>query len=257
MNKKKAPNKETSWQGVAKWYDQYLTDDGHYFHREIILPKLEKILKFKQGNSLLDVGCGQGILSRTLPKGIKYLGLDSSKTLIKLAQDRTKIKEHQFMVADATKDFNLEQKFSHAAIILALQNMKDPAKVIKQISLHLNPKGKLIIVLNHPCFRIPRQSSWEFDEGKKLQYRRVDRYMGSMEIPIQMTPSLGSKSPLTYSFHHSLSDYSTMLKKGGLSILEMHEWCSEKLSEGKRAKAENRCRKEFPMFLCFVCERVG
>jgi len=42
----------------------------------------------------------------------------------------------------------------------------------------------LVIVLNHPCFRIPRQSGWGIDEKNKLQFRKVIKYMSPMEIPL-------------------------------------------------------------------------
>ncbi|MCF7852264.1 MAG: class I SAM-dependent methyltransferase [Simkaniaceae bacterium] len=252
MNKK-----TTSWESVAKWYDQYIDREGNYFHSEIILPQLIPLLALdaNKKHSLLDVGCGQGIMSRSIPKDVAYFGMDSSKKLIQMAKARKPNSSHSFLLHDATHPFPFETTFSHAVILLALQNMKEPEKVLSQIAKHLQDHGRLVIVLNHPCFRIPRQSSWGYDEPKKLQYRRVDQYMSPMEIPIQMNPGQKEKSSLTYSYHHSLSALSHMLKKSGFWIDEIKEWCSEKTSVGARAKAENRCRKEFPMFLAIACEK--
>jgi hypothetical protein len=39
----------------------------------------------------------------------------------------------------------------------------------------LQPGGRLVLLLTHPCFRIPRQSNWDWDQGSRLRYRRVDR----------------------------------------------------------------------------------
>ena len=41
---------------------------------------------------------------------------------------------------------------------------------------------------------------------------------------------------MTYSYHHPLSDYITWLAKYGIAVIGMEEWCSDKKSEGARAK---------------------
>lgn len=92
-------------------------------------------------------------------------------------------------------------------MILSLQNMEDPFSALKNVGSHLDGGGKLVIVMNHPCFRIPRQTHWGVDEGKKLQYRRLDMYMSDLKIPIHAKPSKGKKSEVTWSFHHPLSAY--------------------------------------------------
>lgn len=241
-------SKDTSWKQVGKWYDQIVSDEGHYFHQEVIFPKLQSWLELKAGDSVLDLGCGQGVMARQLQKGIVYYGVDLAPSLIERAKQRSK--EHQFFVQDVTKSLDLDRSnFSYALFILSLQNMKEPGKAIGQAAAHLGKGGKLILVLNHPCFRIPRQSHWEIDPEKKLQSRRVDRYMTPMEIPISMHPGGKKEALKTYSYHFPLSDLCRFLGEAGLVITRLDEWCSNKESSGKWAKMENRARKEFPLFL--------
>lgn len=239
--------KDTSWKQVGKWYDEIVSKGGHTYHKEVIFPELKKWYSFKKTDAILDLGCGQGILARELPKGVDYLGIDAAKPLIQKAKEYSK---HRFMVGDVTKPLNLEKKdFSHVFIILALQNMEEGEKAILNGTKHLRKGGKLILILNHPCFRIPRQTSWGVDEGKKLQYRRIDRYFSPLEIPIQMHPSQKEKSEKTFSYHHSISTYVEWMIKNGLAVTKLEEWCSHKQSTGKWAKMENRAREEFPLFL--------
>lgn len=89
---------------------------------------------------------------------------------------------HRFIQQDATKKLHWITHLLHAAMILALQNMDNPSAVFKNIHQHLAPQGLFAIVLNHPCFRIPRQSSWQIDQQNKLQYRRIDNYMSPIKI---------------------------------------------------------------------------
>lgn len=247
--------RETSWQKVGNWYDSIVGDQGSYYHKQIILPNVLRLLELKEGSRLIDLACGQGVLSRHLPPKVEYLGLDAAKDLIKMAQKYSR--EHRFLFADVTRPFPIakDQKFSHAACILALQNIEHPAKVFEEIKKHLDVAATFVLVMNHPCFRIPRQSSWGFDEASKLQYRRLNSYMSEQKIPITTHPGKQA-SPNTWSFHHPLSHYFAFLNDAGFVVETVEEWCSDKESQGKARAWENRARKEFPLFLAIKAKKL-
>lgn len=252
-------NPGTSWEPVEKWYQASVGDEGHYYHRQIVIPGVMRLMNLerKEPVALLDLACGQGVLARHLPPNIPYTGLDLSVSLVKAAKSSDTNQRHQYVVADATKPLPLpEDLFTHAAIILALQNMEHPDLALRHLHRHLQVNGELVIVLNHPCFRIPRQSSWQVDQEKKIQYRRLDRYALPLQIPIQAHPSKGVQSPATWSFHHPISAYTRWLKEAGFVITLMEEWCSDKVSTGGAAKMENRSREEFPLFLTIVARKT-
>ncbi len=230
---------------------------GHYYHQHVVLPGLLRLLKLKKGDSLLDLGCGQGILARVIPDGVDYHGVDLSSSLISKAKSLSKNPAHQFSVGDITKPLPLEKSFSHAAFVLSLQNVERQDLAISGAAKHLKPGGKLAIILNHPCYRIPRQSAWGEDVEKKLQYRRVDRYLSPLKIPIQTHPGKGVKSEETWTFHHPLSAFSKFLQDSGLVISVLEEWTSDKKSEGPKAKMENRSREEFPLFLAIIANKLS
>ena len=251
---KKEPLKpfSTSWQPVAHWYDDLVGKQGHFYHQEVIFPNLLRLMQLKSSDRLLDLGCGQGVLARQLPKEMGYVGLDISKELIAEAHRYSKRKEHQFIVHDITKSlpFLPNETFSLACLILSLQNIEDQEAVIRNVAPFMKDGGRLFICLNHPSFRIPRQSSWGYDEATKMQYRKLFSYMSPQKVPIVMHPGKNTKE--TWSFHFPLSAYTNWLQKYGFVIEVIEEWCSPKESTGGRAKAENRARKEFPLFLTIV-----
>ncbi len=245
----------TSWESSHKWYDSIVGETGHYYHEQIVLPNTLRLLKLQKGDSLLDLGCGQGVLARSLPQGVKYVGVDAAPSLIHSAKSKSK---HPFYVADITNPLKVkEAPFSHAAMILVAQNLEHADTAFKNAAANLKPQGAFILVMNHPCFRIPRQSSWGIDEPKKLQYRRIDLYMSSLKIPIQTNPGKQEKSATTWSFHHPLSYYFQKLSEGGFVIETVEEWISDKKSTGGRAAMENRSRKEFPLFIAFLCKKAS
>lgn len=239
---------KTSWQSAGCWYSQLSGDSGHYFHRRLIIPGVLRLLHFNSFSKLLDLGCGNGVLARSLPAEISYTGIDIAPGLIKDARLRDKNPRHQFIIADVTKPVNLPYDFTHAVFILSLQNISQPAAAIRLAAQALTSQGKLVIVLNHPCFRIPRQSSWGIDEANHLEYRRINRYLSPLEIPLVTHPGQ-ARSAVTWSFHQPLSAYVNWLSQSGLLVDQLEEWTSDKTSRGAHAKRENFSRKEFPLFL--------
>ncbi len=253
----------TSWQQVGQWYNEIVGEQGHYYHQTLIIPRTLQLLDFPKDPlsppSLLDLACGQGVLSRHLPPNVSYVGIDAAAPLIDAAKRYSKTPSHQFIQGNITHPFPLKLKgtlFSYASLVLALQNIESPKTVFQQTAAHLEPGARFVIVFNHPCFRIPRQSSWRVDTDQKIQYRRIDRYMSSIKIPIQTHPGKGRDSPMTWSFHHPLSAYSRWLKETGFTIEVIEEWCSNKRSEGRAAKMENRSREEIPLFMALLARKI-
>ncbi|MGA3291531.1 MAG: methyltransferase [Candidatus Microgenomates bacterium] len=239
----------SSWQKVAPWYNRITEGgQGHYYHLHVVIPGVIKLLDLKSDSKLLDIACGNGVLAKSIPKNIEYTGIDIAPSLISEAKRTDRNPKHKYLTADATREFQIPNGFTHAAVILALQNIQNPIKVLQNISQHIIINGVLVVVLNHPAFRIPRQTAWGIDEGRKIQYRRVDKYMSPMTIPINMNPS-DRNSQITMSYHFPVSAYSKMLKDTGFVIEEIEEWTSDKESVGRAGKMENRSRAEIPLFM--------
>ena len=247
--------RDTSWNASGKWYNKIVGDKGHYYHEHIVMPGVLRLLEIQNTSKILDIGCGQGILARSISPDSIYVGVDLAKSLIDAAVRKDRNPKHSYLLADATKRLSLSPKdFTHAAAILSLQNMEFPQHVVRNVAEHLQKGGAFVIVLNHPAFRIPRQSGWGMGDNK-LQYRYENRYMSPLKIPITMHPGEKS-SELTWSFHYPLSFYTKALHDNGLVIEALEEWVSEKESEGRHAKMENRARSEFPLFLAILARKI-
>ena len=180
-------SKSTSWGKVANWYNDLIEQDENSYQRRLILPNLLRLVELKRGEMLLDLACGQGFFSREFAKlGAKVIGVDISAELINIAKQDKNVEYH---VSSADKlDFLKDKSIDKVVIILALQNIEKVGETLREVSRVLKEKGRLFIILNHPAFRIPKVSSWGWDEVKKVQYRRLDSYLSESKEQIQMHP---------------------------------------------------------------------
>lgn len=248
--------KQTLWDQASRWYDSLVGMSGSDYHQTIVMPGVLKLLELKPGRRVLDLACGQGVFSRfLLEKKINPEGLDSSEELLRMARSRSiKLIPYHLGNAGDAKVLN-GQEFDGIACLLAVQNIEKIEPVFQNVARWLKPKGKFVMVLTHPCFRIPRQTHWGWDEDKKIEYRRVDRYANEMKIPI-LTPPFVDKVNYTMTYHRPLQNYFSALLKAGLYVDCLEEWMSNKESaSGKRSRGENRARKEVPLFMAIRAVR--
>ena len=265
-------NKETSWGGVAGWYDELLEQSSDSFQSRVIMPNLIRILDPKPGMKVADVACGQGYFSRAFAaNGADVVACDISPELIELAKAKplgaptskgpaVKPGQLAFSVAPADSlSFMSDGSVDALTIILAIQNIENLAGTMAEAARVLRAGGRLILVTNHPAFRIPKASSWVWDDKSATQYRRIDAYMSDSKVEIDMTP--GADKPadkkLTVSFHRPLQSYFKAMSKAGLAVSRLEEWISHKESQkGPRQEAEDRIRKEIPMFLMLEAKKI-
>ncbi len=246
----RSTSNKSSWEKSAGWYDGIIGDRGSPLYQAVVLPKAISLLKPKPGEVALDLGCGQGVFSRVLAKaGCKVTGLDLSPTLIEKARSYPAVEPPiRFLHRDASKLSHLGT-FDLATAILSLQNMPHLPEVCASVAASLNPGGRMLWVMNHPCFRIPKGTSWGWDEENGIQFRRVDGYSQPAKIPITMHPGQ-ARSETTLSFHLSLETLMKAAFDAGFLLGGFEEWHSDRKSEpGPKARAENRAREEFPLFL--------
>ena len=247
----------TDWGGVADWYDQLVGESGSEYHREVVLPRVVRLLNPKPGERMIDIACGQGVLCRLLhERGVEMTGVDAARELIHVARQRSDpaIRYH---VADARElSFFEENSFDAATCVLAIQNINPIQPVFDGVARALKPGGRFVIAMVHPAFRGSKETSWGWDQPKEVQYRRVDRYLLPRKSPIVTHPG---KTPdvYTWTFHKPIEAYVKALRNARLLIDALEEWPSHKTSSaGPRAAAENASRKEIPMFLALRAIKV-
>lgn len=242
---------KTSWDPVADWYDGWVGKRGSEHHRQVAIPALLQLLEPQPEETLLDIGAGQGVLApyvRTI--GTIYTGVDVSRKLLRRARQHHP--QARFLWGDARRlaqvaELN-EASFDTAVFLLSIQDMQPLAPVLASAAWALKPDGRLAILMTHPCFRVPRQSGWGWDQRRKLRYRRVDSYLSRLQVPMKAFP--GRQQGKTRSFHRPLQAYVNGLSACGLVIDQIQEIPARDVMGGNgRRKADKRAEAEIPLFL--------
>jgi 2-polyprenyl-3-methyl-5-hydroxy-6-metoxy-1,4-benzoquinol methylase len=105
------------------------------------------ICHLKPGGSVLDTGCGHGVLLRRLPVSCysKYVGIDVSGSAISVAQEHGN-ERGTFLAADC-EEYSPAEQFDVIVFNEVLCCLRDPLRTVERYARSLNPGGLLLVSL--------------------------------------------------------------------------------------------------------------
>lgn len=197
------------------------------------------------GGSVLDIGCGSGILAQKLAKRVKsIIGIDPSQKSIEIAnREYGNIKNLSFHCV-AIENFNSPKKFQVVVSNMTLQTIKNINPVLKSVTRHMTNTGQFIFSIPHPCFWADYRKKINPEDFKNYTYRKNSRYKISFSISKDRTP-LPSSVPY---YHRRLETYEMELRNAGLRINQIIEPFPVRIDEEHIKKYW-----DFPHFIIFIC----
>jgi len=148
-------NLTTGFQNVDKSQYQFLIkflEDVAAFPLVAEAFELEvKWLDIKEGDHVLDVGCGIGLQAQSMAKlvgvGGKVVGTDLSNVMVEIARERTASSglPLEFFTADAAVQPFTDQSFDRIRTERVLMYIKDIPAVLREFKRLLKPGGKVVV----------------------------------------------------------------------------------------------------------------
>jgi 2-polyprenyl-3-methyl-5-hydroxy-6-metoxy-1,4-benzoquinol methylase len=203
------------WERNAVFWDEQM-GEGNAFQRVLIGPTTERLLALRRGERVLELACGNGVMSRRLAQlGARVLATDYSETFVARARARSAGAEYasrlEYRVVDATDEAALlalgEGEFAAVVCNMAIMDMASIEPMFSAVRRLLAPGGRFIFALAHPCFNSShiRLCAEEEDRAGELVTTyavKVTRYLEpSVTRGLGM---LGQPEPHYY-FHRPLS----------------------------------------------------
>ena len=241
------------WNRNAAFWDDYMGDHSNTFHNLLVRPAMERLLAVQPGDSVLDIGCGNGNFSRHLAGlGARVTAIDGSAEMIDRARKRTEGRADEgpengnagsidYRVIDVTDSKRLVElgrdTFDTAVSNMAIMDMAVIGPMFKAVHGLLKPGGVFVCSLTHPCFQAPyavRYAEQEDRDGEMIKRFgiKIERYL---------TPRLfeglsivGQPVPQYY-FHRPLSVLLTTCFEAGFVLDGIEE---RAFDEGVKADRE-------------------
>jgi len=152
---------------IVKLNYQTVAEEFNLTRKKEIWPEIANLVEsIKDGERILDVGCGNGRLAGALKdKNVAYLGIDQSSNLIDLA--KFNYPQCHFEVGDIldlgqSKEHSFNQVFC-LAVFHHLPSFKLQVKALKQLKNKVKNDGRIVIsVWNLWGYRKYRYLIWKF-----------------------------------------------------------------------------------------------
>jgi 2-polyprenyl-3-methyl-5-hydroxy-6-metoxy-1,4-benzoquinol methylase len=146
------------WDTNADFWNERM-GEGNEFHRVLIAPAQERLLQLQPGESVLDIGCGNGQFTRRMADlGANVLAFDISPKMIENARANmpTTRGRMEYRVVDATDRAALAAlgrgRFDAAVCTMTMMDMAAIEPLVSALAALLKGDGRFVFSVLHPCF---------------------------------------------------------------------------------------------------------
>lgn len=214
----KADNHVPSWDEHADWWIDGFTGGVDPEYEEQIIPLV--IAELSHAERILDVGCGEGQVSRRLAAarpGRTVVGIDPTERHIEVAQSRGGGVNYRIGSVDRMPF--ADGQFDAVVACLVFEHIDDVDAAIGEVARVLDSGGTFLFLLNHPLLQTPN-SGWIDDQilDPPEQYWRIGDYLTETVNIEEVEPGVRVRF-----VHRPLGRYVNALAAAGLVLEHMHE----------------------------------
>nr|WP_321411843.1 methyltransferase domain-containing protein [uncultured Allomuricauda sp.] len=170
---------KASWNKNAKEWIKTIQNNA-IPSRKFTNPAIIKAIKELQGNTIVDIGCGEGWLTREMNNlGWSATGLDATKALILAAQEQSNQNFEVFTFEEIIAGKHMPNgPFDAAVFNFCLYGKDDLTPLITKTLGQLTTEGTILIQTLHPFFLVQNglayKGQWVADSWKGLPGNFMD-----------------------------------------------------------------------------------
>ncbi len=237
------------WEANAQYWVKVIRERRDRYRTELTDAAVLGAVGPCAGLRVLDAGCGEGYLSRTLASmGADVTGVDAAQGLVDAASAHPSRPENTRFLRASVEDLPLEDDAFDLVLCNHLfSHLQDPTRAIGEFGRVLRSGGRLILLTLHPCFYVENAEQGAANSVPAQEYfasRGIDQHflVDGLESPSMITSWL---RPLEY--------YAGTLRDAGFVIADLRE---PHPSE-EQLRDDPWWRKGFPtaMFMLLIAER--
>lgn len=200
------------WDEKAAFWDENM-GDGNLFQNTLIGPSTERLLEVEAGQRILEIACGNGVMSRRIAAlGANVVATDFSEEFLEKARARN-TKNIEYRLADATEESELlalgeAGSFDSAVCNMALMDMTEIEPLMRSLPKLLVPDGRFVFSVPHPCFNsnaTAMLAEMEDDEGD-LSTEYSVKISGYLAVPPGKGAGMPGEPNPHYYFHRPMSE---------------------------------------------------
>jgi SAM-dependent methyltransferase len=239
-----------AWDLAAEDYSNLIGDKGDVWRQILINPEIINALKnLPQGAKILDLGCGEGYLSRVFDSRWEYVGVDNSSRLLEIA--KAKGSHGDFIEADITKPLGYHDEFDAVIANMVLMDVENIGSVYDNAYTALKSTGVFVVTIPHPAFRRPvaiLAKTWWGKLWRSDPFIRIDTYAKGFSSLGRLT----KVSKATMVFHRPLSRYIQIALDQKFKLKDIQELSPDKQDLIKWGQPLFFAKFPVNLFLVFV-----
>lgn len=219
------------WNQNAEFWDSRMRE-GNDFQRMLVGPATERLLNLQPGESVVEIGCGNGVFARRMAQlGAQVVASDFSAKFLERARARTT--EHadriEYRLIDATDEEQMlslgKRRFDAAICAMAIMDMADIDPLMRAMSQIVKVGGRFVFSLMHPCFNTSGVSLVVEEEDRQGELvvthsLKTTKYLGL--APQKGLGMIGQPAPHYY-FHRPLHTLFNACFRAGLVMDGLEE----------------------------------
>jgi len=230
------------WNQKAIFWDSLHGNLGNRFHQELVSPSVENLLALAEGETVLDIACGSGVMARRLAAlGGIVTAVDFSEGLIEQARKRGQKAGHpvQYQVVDATDETALSalgiEKFDAVVSTMALMDIPVIEPLFRAAYRLLVKNGRFVFATAHPAFNSnnPIFVAEEADNQGQITILNALKITKYLEIPPQKAVGAVGEPAAHYYYHRPLSQLLKAAFEAGFVLDGLEEPAFEQTEESQ------------------------